>query len=179
MKYKRLFLENTYVFLTVVTSKRRPILIDNIDLLKESFKHAKRFHSFEYFGIVILPEHFHIIIRPKTIENYPKIIHLIKTHFSKNIDIERIKDYQISPSRKTKQEKDIWQRRYWEHTIRDEDDLYKHLDYIHFNPVKHNYVKAVKDWKFSSFEKFVKKGNYEINWGNFNDVSHIENIDLD
>lgn len=179
MKYKRLFLENAYVFLTVVTSKRRHILVDNIELLKEALKNAKRFHSFEIFGIVILPEHFHIIIKPKVIENYPKIIHLIKTYFSKNIDVNKIKNYKISPSRKKKQEKDIWQRRYWEHTIRDQDDLYNHLDYIHFNPVKHNYVKAVKDWGYSTFEKFVRKECYEINWGNFNDISHIEAMDLD
>ena len=179
MKYKRLFLENTYVFLTVVTSKRRHILIDNVELLRKSFKNAKRFHSFEIFGIVILPEHFHIIIKPNSIENYPKIIHLIKTYFSKNIDITKIKNYQTSVSREKKQEKDIWQRRYWEHTIKDESDLGNHRDDIHFNPVKHGYAKAVKDGEYSSFEKFVKSGNYEINWGNCNDISHIEDMDLD
>lgn len=179
MKYKRLFLENTYVFITVVTSKRRYILTDNIDLLKEAFKNAKRFHSFEIFGLVVLPEHFHIIIKPKIIENYPKIVQLIKAHFSKSIDIEKIKNYRLSTSREKKQERDIWQRRYWEHTIRDENDLYKHLDYIHFNPVKHNYVNAVKNWKYSTFRNFVKKGLYEIDWGNSKDLSHIENLDLD
>jgi len=179
MKYKRLFLNNTYVFLTVVTSKRRDILIDNIDLLKKALNNAKRFHEFEIFGIVILPNHFHIIIKPKIIENYPKIIHLIKTSFSKNIDVATIKNYQISSSREMKQEKDIWQRRYWEHTIRDENDLYKHLDYIHFNPVKHGYVDAVKDWKYSSFEKFVKIGNYEDNWGCLTDIEHINDMVLD
>lgn len=179
MKYKRLFLENTYVFLTVVTSKRRNILIDNIELLKKGINNAKRFHQFEIFGIVILPNHFHIILKPILIENYPKIVHLIKTYFSKNIDEEKIKNYQISPSRRTKQEKDIWQRRYWEHTIRDENDLYKHLDYIHFNPVKHGYVSAVKNWKYSSFREFVKRGNYEINWGNLNDIGHIQDMELE
>lgn len=179
MNYRRLFIENTYVFITIVTSKRRPILIDNINLLKKAFANAKRFHDFEIFGIVILPEHFHMIIKPKIITNYPKIINLIKSYFSKHIDIEGIKDYQISPSRQMKQEKDIWQRRYIEHTIRDENDLYKHLDYIHFNPVKHGYTNAVKNWKYSTFEKFVKLGYYESNWGNYNDVKHLENIDLD
>lgn len=147
--------------------------------MKRSLKNAKRFHSFEIFGIVILPEHFHIIIKPNVIENYPKIIHLIKTHFSKNINISTIKNYQTSSSRKMKQEKDIWQRRYWEHTIRDENDLYTHLDYIHFNPVKHGYVNAVKDWEYSSFQKFVKKKWYEVDWGNSNDISYIKDINLD
>lgn len=179
MKYKRLFLKNTYVFLTVVTSKRRNILIDNIELFKKALNNAKRFHQFEIFGIVILPNHFHILLKPLIIENYPKIIHLIKTYFSKNIDIEKIDDYKLSASRRNKQEKDVWQRRYWEHTIRDECDLYKHLDYIHFNPVKHGYVKSVKDWRYSSFEKFVKKGNYEINWGCSTDIVHIKDMELD
>lgn len=179
MKYKRLFLENTYVFLTVITSKRRNILIGNIKLLKKAINNAKRFHQFEIFGIVILPNHFHIILKPLLITNYPKIIHLIKTYFSKNIDEKEIENYQISSSRQTKQEKDIWQRRYWEHTIRDENDLYKHLDYIHFNPVKHGYANAVKDWKYSSFKKFVKRGNYEVNWGNSDDIRHIQDIDLE
>ena len=176
MRYQRVFEQNRYIFLTIVTSKRRHILINNVELIKASFKKAKQFYSFEIFGIVILPDHFHMIIKPEIIENYPKIIKLIKTNFSKNIDIETINNYKVSTSRQQKKEKDIWQRRYWEHTIRDENDLYNHLDYIHYNPVKHNLVKAAKDWKYSSFKKFVKNGFYDINWGNLSDIAHIEKL---
>lgn len=179
MNYKRLFLPNSYIFITIVTSKRRHILIDNVELLKDAFRRTKKFHNFEIFGIVILPDHMHLLLKPEIVENYPKIVHLVKTFFSKTIDISSIKDYKLSDSRKSKQEKDIWQRRYWEHTITDEEDLYNHLDYIHYNPVKHNYVKAVRDWQYSSFEKFVKKGNYELNWGNYNNIKSINSIDYD
>ena len=127
----------------------------------------------------MLPEHLHIIIKPDVIESYPKIVQLIKTYFSKKIDTNKIADYEVSASRRQKQEKDVWQRRYWEHTIRDEEDLYNHLDYIHFNPVKHNYVSSPKDWKYSSFEKFVKKNLYEVDWGSLEDVLEIKGLNLD
>lgn len=78
---------------------------------------------------------------------------------------------------KNKGEKGIWQRRYYEHTIRDEEDLNRHLDYIHYNPVKHGCVEKVKDWEFSSFDKFVEKKNYDINWGSSDDVKHIETME--
>ena len=79
---------------------------------------------------------------------------------------------QVNPTYKR-----LWQNRFWEHTIRDENDLNIHLNYIHYNPVKHGYVKSVKDWEFSSFHKFVKKGLYDINWGSNTDIKEI--IDLD
>ena len=73
----------------------------------------------------------------------------------------------------------IWQNRYWEHTIRNEDDLNHHLNYIHYNPVKHNYTKSVKDWEYSSFKKFVRKNLYDINWGCNKDVEDIMDLDFE
>ena len=78
----------------------------------------------------------------------------------------------------TKGEKDIWQRRYWEHTIVDKQDLYKHNDYIHFNPMKH-YKIFPKDWPHSSFKKYVQSGYYEINWCNFDDKYKINKLDYE
>lgn len=75
--------------------------------------------------------------------------------------------------------KEIWQKRYWEHTIRDEEDLYKHLDYIHYNPIKHGYVQAAKDWGFSSFDKFVKLNFYEQNWCCEENVEKILEMELE
>ena len=77
---------------------------------------------------------------------------------------------------KNKREKGIFQRRYWEHTIRDENELNNHINYIHYNPVKHGYAKSVNDWEFSTFHKFVKNGLYDINWGSNTDIKEI--IDL-
>jgi len=71
----------------------------------------------------------------------------------------------LSKSRQRKGERNIWQRRFWEHAIRDEADYLRHVDYIHYNPVKHGYVDAVKDWQYSSFHRWVEKGLYPLNWG--------------
>lgn len=179
--YKRLFIQNTYVFLVITTNHRRPILIDNIDFLREAFKHTKTIYNFEIFGCVILPDHMHLIIRPENIEEYPKIIHAIKYSFSKKLQNGGIviSPYELSNSKLTKGDKGIWQRRYWEHTIKSDEDLYKHLDYIHYNPVKHGVVKSVKDWKYSSFFKFVEMKNYDLDWGSTDQIKHIAALDYD
>lgn len=117
MNYRRAHIENSKIFITIVTSKRRPILIENIDLLRNSFKQAKEKLKFEIDAIVILPDHLHMIIQPEENKIYPEIIKRVKVNFSRNIDTTKIEDYEESESRKTKKEKDIWQRRYWEHTI--------------------------------------------------------------
>jgi len=77
--------------------------------------------------------------------------------------VERVEER--SESRRLKRERGIWQRRYWEHTLRDEDDVGRHCDYIHYNPVKHGYVQSVENWPFSSFRKFVRSGLYPVDWG--------------
>lgn len=177
MNYKRLFINGTYVFLTIVTYNRKKFLIDNVNLLKEAFSESKNFFNFEIFAICILPEHFHIILNPENINDYPKIIKSIKYNFSNNINAVGL----ASPTYgyENKREKGIWQRRYYEHTIKDEEDLNKHLDYIHYNPVKHNYVSIVNDWKYSSFDKFVKQGNYYKNWGMIKDVEKIKDLNYE
>lgn len=160
----------------MVTYKRAPLLIENIKLIRESFKNSKQFYQYKIFAIVVLPDHIHMIINPETAEEYPKIISRIKHYFSRNM--EYINE-NISASKISKREKGIWQRRYWEHTIRDEEDLNRHLDYIHYNPVKHRIVDAVRDWEYSSFHKLVKQGFYNSNWGSFNDVEKIVELELE
>ena len=174
MNYRRAYIENSKIFITIVTNKRRPILIDNIDLLRDSFRRTKEKIKFEINAIVILPDHLHMIIQPKEIKKYLAIIKGIKTYFSRNIDETKLEDYELTESRKHKKEKDIWQRRYWEHTITDEDDLIKHIDYIHYNPIKHGYVKQTKEWEYSTFKKYVKQGLYDENWCDFNDNSEVK-----
>ena len=84
----------------------------------------------------------------------------------------------MSESAINRKEKGIWQRRYWEHTIRDENDLHKHIDYIHYNSMKH-YNIIPKDWKYSSFKKFAKLGLYDEDWCNYKDENEIKNLDLE
>ena len=178
--YKRLFIPNTYLFLTITTNHRQPILIDNFALLRESFKRAKHTYKFDIYASVILPDHMHIILMPENIEEYPKIIFAVKYHFSRNFDGGLGNPpYALSSSQFKKKEKGVWQRRYYEHTIRDESDLNAHLDYIHYNPVKHGLAQNVKDWEFSSFDKFVEMGNYDHNWGSAEDIKHIKECEYD
>ena len=173
--YKRMYLQGyNYVFFTIVTNNRENILIENIDLLRESFKKAFENFEFNIIAICVMQNHLHMILKLKNIQEYPKIIYSIKFYFSHRLN----KYNKISESKLKKGEKGIWQRRYWEHTIRDEKDLYTHLDYIHYNSMKH-YQIFPRNWKYSTFFKFVEKGYYDINWCNFDDVNNINDLNLE
>ena len=111
-----------------------------------------------------------MIIELDDIKIYPKVIGNIKRIFTKISNL----NYEINKNR----ESNIWQRRYWEHTIRNEEDLYKHIDYIHFNSMKH-YNIVPKDWKYSSFKKFVELGYYDENWCNFDDKYRVFDMNLE
>ena len=178
MNYNRLYIPNSIIFITVVTSKRREILVDNIELLKSSIKNAHKFYQFSILAICVLKDHFHLLIKPKDIKDYSKIILLIKRTFSQNIDIDKIENYNLSESNKKRQERDIWQRRFWEHTIRNEEDLYRHIDYIHYNPTKH-YDIAPKDWEYSTFKNYVKNEYYEEDWYNIDDKYKISDMNFE
>lgn len=175
MNYKRFFIQNSMVFITIVTYNRMPFLVEYIDLIKESIKYSKTKFNFSIEAIAILKDHIHIIINPDNIKDYPNIIKSFKTYFSRHININNLN---LPEGKKHKNEKGIWQSRYWAHIILDENDLYKHIDYIHYNPMKH-YNIAQKDWKYSSFVKFVKFGLYDANWCNYNDKNSISKLDFE
>ena len=178
--YKRYYLDNHYVFITMVTYQRIPHLIKNINLLKLSFQKSKEKYQYEIFAISILQEHIHMIIKPQNSSDFSKIIGNIKRYYTYNLDgASKDRTLPLSESRLNRKEAGIWQRRFYDHIIRDEEDLYKHLDYIHYNPVKHNLVKNVKDWEYSSFHKFVEKKFYDINWGSLEDIRSFSNLDFD
>lgn len=160
--YRRVFIQNSFVFLTIISYNRRPILIQNIELLRNAFKESKEHYNYEIVACVIMPEHMHLILKTQNIKDYPQIISNIKHNFSKRLNII---PEDLSDSKIKKREKGVWHRRYFEHTIVDEMDLSKHIDYIHYNPVKHGVVLNVRDWKYSSFHNFVKKNLYQENWG--------------
>ncbi len=176
MNYKRVFIPNSFVHIIIVSYNRKNIFIENIELLRLSFRNAKQFFKFEIVAICILPNHIHIILNPDNIKEYPKIITSIKYYFSKN--------YNVGVENPTygylnKGEKGIFQRRYFEHTILSEEELNNQIDYIHYNPIKHNLVNNVKDWEYSSFHKYVKQNLYDINWGSSKDVANIINLDFE
>ena len=178
MNYKRLFIPNTIIFITFVTFERKELLISNINLLRNAFIQTKQKYKFDIIAICVLKNHVHMLIKPDNINNYPVSVKNIKREFSVNFDTKQIPNYTESESRQNKNEKSIWQRRYWEHTIIDEEDLNKHIDYIHFNPMKH-YNIAPKDWEYSSFYKFVEQGMYDKNWCNFDDKYKINELDYE
>jgi putative transposase len=133
-------------------------LVEHINILRESFIHLKKNHSFVIEAIVVLPEHLHCILSlPTGDSDFSTRWGLIKAHFSRNIE----KDERISKSRTKRGERGLWQRRFWEHLIRDETDYQRHVDYIHWNPVKHGWVRIVKEWPHSSFHDYVKRGVYQ------------------
>lgn len=171
--YRRVFIQNSYVFLTIVTHNRNPILIKNIELLRQAFKNIRKIYAYKIIACVILPDHLHIILSPEKIEEYPKIVSSIKHYFSANLDIKAV---DLTASKLKKREKGIWHRRYFEHTIISEDDLNKHINYIHYNPVKHGLVLSVKDWEYSTFHKFVNKNMYNLDWGSIEDFKSFADL---
>jgi putative transposase len=150
-QYKGLFLDGHSYFLTVVTHRRIPVLIENIDLLRESFRENRRYFSYKIDAIVVLPDHFHIIITPEKSTDYPYIIKSIKYNFSKRYNAEKYGYPEQLISRHRRGLKPIWQKRYYEHTIRDEKDYVRCLEYMRHNPVKHQCINSEKDWQYSSF----------------------------
>ena len=172
--YRRVYARGHSYFLTIVTHNRQPILVKNIDFLRTVFAESKSIYTYDIHAIVILPDHLHMIIEPQNSDEYPKIVSYLKRKFTyllhqsgKYTDI-----HSISPSKVAKRESNIWQRRYYEHTIRNEKDFNLHMDYIHYNPVKHQYVDAAYQWKHSSFHKYLKLDWYTKEWCNFsNDYS--------
>lgn len=142
MEFRRARIPGGTYFFTVVAAERRPLLIDNASRLREAFRSVKHRYPFHIEAIVVLPDHLHAIWRlPDGDADYPLRWSLIKRHFSIGLPAGW-----RTASRRSKREKGIWQRRYWEHCIRDENDLHRHLDYIHYNPAKHGFVNRVADW---------------------------------
>ncbi len=161
--YTRVRIAGGSYFFTVNLAERRGnnLLVRYIAELREAFRQTRREHPFTVDAIVVLPDHLHCVWQlPPDDADFPTRWRLIKARFSRCIDAGE----RISQSRQRKGERGIWQRRYWEHAIRDEQDYQRHMDYIHFNPVKHGYVQSVKDWPYSSFHRWVKRGFYPGDW---------------
>ena len=176
-EYRRVFLKGGTYFITIVTYQRVPLFTNPQarEYLHHAFVDVKSRFPFDMDAVCLLLDHIHILIRlPEDDADYPMRIREIKRLFTK----ANLKD--IGPgaprneSRQRKKEAAIWQRRYWEHFIRDEKDLNTHIDYIHFNPVKHGLVNSVVEWKWSSFHRYVRSGAYDPEWGKGNTFYHDE-----
>jgi len=161
-QYRRNFVPGGSFFFTVNLAERRlRLLTEHVDLLRKAFRSARTSHSFDIEAIVVLPDHLHAIwTLPPGDADFATRWRLIKSTFSRGLP----RGERISESRAAKGERGIWQRRYWEHTLRDERDLERHVDYIHYNPVKHGLVSRVQDWPHSSFHRYVRDGVYPADW---------------
>jgi putative transposase len=174
--YRRSKIAGGTYFFTVVTHERRPILTTETarTVLREAIQQARTTLPFQIDAWVLLPDHLHAIwTLPIGDANYSARWAIIKLSVSGACAAEI--NAPQSDSERKRNERAFWQRRFWEHQIRDDADMARHLDYIHWNPVKHGLVKAVKNWPYSSFHKFVAQGVYPSDWGG----REIANVDDD
>ncbi len=166
--YRRRWVRGGSYFFTAVVHERYPLFESPVarKILREAFKEVLAKRPFDLFAICLLPNHLHTVWNmPPGDSDYATRWRRIKESFSNSWLASGGWEGKVSESRRKKGERGVWQRRYWEHTIRDEDDLRRCVDYTHWNPRKHNLVSRVKDWKFSSFFRFVETGDYEMDWG--------------
>ncbi len=149
-------------FFTVVLAERSSRqLLEKIEHLRQTYRVVQQRRPFETVAVCVLPDHIHAIwALPEGDGDFSTRWSLIKSGFSRSLEPKP-----RSASKVGKREKGIWQRRYWEHAIRDDADLERHIDYVHFNPIKHGYVTRVADWPHSSFHRYVEQGLLAPDWG--------------
>jgi putative transposase len=154
---RRYYLPNSIVFITSVTKDRIKIFNskENMDLYWDVMRKLMLLHLFEMMAYTIMPDHFHWLIKlPQENPNFSKILLSFKGNFT----------YQYKKIHNSSTPLTLWQRRFWDHVIRDEKDFCVHLDYIHWNPVRHGFVKEPEHWIHSSFKSWVENGYYETGW---------------
>ena len=139
--------------MTLVTYGRKPLLIDNINLLRYAFRLSKNRYEYSIDAIVVFPDHLHMIITPKIATEYSLIVSAIKRSFVYGLDMKLKEEakVEISNSKYNRSHAGIWKERFYEHTIRDEKDWVEKMDYIKYNPLKHELVENIEDWEHSSF----------------------------
>ncbi len=160
----------TYFFTVTLADRTSDLLVKEVDRLRDIYRLVQKRRPFETIAICVLPDHLHAIWSlPPEDSDFATRWSLIKGGFSRGLP-----PAMRSSSKLLKREKGIWQRRYWEHVIRDEADFARHVEYIHFNPVKHGLVSRVSDWPHSSFHRFVERGVLPGDWGG--DIREISGL---
>ncbi|MFK5949276.1 MAG: transposase [Methylococcales bacterium] len=182
--YRRNYVAGGTYFFTVVTEKRRPILHTDLarKYLREAFLHCKQEYPFKMNAIVMLPDHIHAIwTLPNDDFDYSKCWGIIKKYFTQSWLRQGGSETRVSKSKQRYRRRGVWQRRFWEHTLRDQEDYNHHFDYLHYNPIKHGVVKHLLDYPYSSFHRYVKQGGYDKNWGSedkaYFDFSELDNLE--
>ena len=177
MRYRRLRQSGATYFFTLVTGNRMPLFADdrNVALLRDVTKSVQIQHPFAIEAQVVLPDHLHALWSlPNGDDDFTTRWMLIKAGFSRIFRRETLSGFAsgLTPTydydklrRANRGERSIWQQRFWEHLIRDDEDFANHIEYIHYNPVKHGLAKSPIDWPHSTFKSFVDQGLYEAHWG--------------
>ena len=162
-RYRRANIEGgTFFFTVAIADRSSDLLVRYVDRLRRAYRAVEERYPFDTVAICVLPDHIHAVwTLPEGDANFPLRWSLIKSGFSRGL----AHDAPRSASNVARRETGLWQRRYWEHVIRNDADLARHVDYIHFNPVKHGYVSQVRDWPHSSFHRYVAAGALPADWG--------------
>lgn len=166
--YRRSYLPGGTYFFTLVTHQRQPLLLEPafLQALRASFREVRRQLPFDLPAWVLLPDHLHaLVVLPRNDPDYSLRISLLKQGVSQRCAPLFKDPKRLSASRIKRRESTLWQRRFWEHQVRDESDLELHMDYLHYNPVKHGLVAQATDWPYSTFHRYVKRGLYQPDWG--------------
>jgi putative transposase len=152
MNIRRYYFPEQIVFITQVVKERKKIFNkpENIILLKKIIHNVKVLHHFSMLAYVFLPDHFHILIRPTGQSDFSQIMHSIKLNFTRAYKHRSCYTDTLK----------LWQKRFWDHVIRDEKDLENHIHYIHYNPVRHGYTDDISAWEYSSYYSWRKRGLY-------------------
>ena len=156
--FRRYYIPNALVFITSVTRDRIPYLEpeSNVRLFLDTLRRVQEMRPFRLLAYVIMPDHFHWLMRAENEKgDFSGILHSVKRNFTFNFKKAYAIDAHVS----------LWQDRFWDHVIRDDRDLGNHMDYIHWNPVKHGYVQKPEDWSHSTYLHWVERGYYELGWG--------------
>lgn len=173
-EYRRASTKGGTYFFTVNTYRRQPVLIDEDvrDALREGIDKTREVMPFQILAWVLLPDHLRCIwMLPEGDADFAKRWGMIKRHVSQCCGDRLNHEEWLSESRRKRNETSLWQRRYWEHQIRDEADFARHVDYIHWNPLKHGLVEKVAEWPYSTFHQYLARGVYSQNWcGDFSGV---------
>ena len=152
----------TYFFTINLLQRRSDLLVRHIDALREAVRCTRRERPFNIDAWVVLPEHMHCIVTlPEGDDDFSNRIKAIKIRFVRTIPATEHR----SRARAARGERGIWQRRFWEHAIRNDADYARHMDYVHYNPVKHGQVTFARDWPYSTFHRLVNAGLYPADWG--------------
>jgi putative transposase len=175
--YRRANTKGGTYFFTVVTYRRQRFLCDDRlrNVLREGIKTTQAIHPFTIDAWVLLPDHLHTIwTLPPDDADFGIRWAMIKRFVTKQCAPELKRDAWMNASKLKRKESTLWQRRFWEHQIRDESDYQKHMDYLHYSPVKHGLVEKVADWPYSTFHRYVRQGVYGVDWAGVIDEQELE-----